>query len=479
MFIVSLWSNLPVPIAWNALTRMATFQYRALQTDGTIAEGVIDAGGRQDALRQVAARGLRPLNLAERTNGGAPAPRPSAPPARKPAAPEPAPKSPPQKSPALAAPKSSATAPAKISTPAAAKAAAPFTLSFARTEKISARALENFTRLLSSLLAAGVPLSRALVILCKEASSPVAAAKWREIHDRVVDGMTLADAMAASPETFPRVYVAMVEAGETGGFLDVVLSQIADFQAREKEMRSKVMTALLYPVILLILALGVLVFLLVFFIPRFQMIFTGFGASLPLLTQMIVSTSEILRAYGLFLVLGLLITFYLFRSWLVSEKGRRAWEGWILRAPVVGPLVAQFAMSRFCRMLGTLLGAGVPLINGLNVARRSIGNQILVDAVSNCIDRVKEGKSLGSSLGECRTLFAGSTLEMISVAEESGKLDAELVRIANVTEGDLDRQLKTAVALAEPIMLFLIAGFIGTIFIGMVIPIFTLQDYIK
>jgi type II secretory pathway component PulF len=345
--------------------------------------------------------------------------------------------------------------------------------------KVSGRELENFTRLLSSLLAAGVPLSRALVILCKESSAAAATAQWKKVHDLVIDGMSLADAMAKSPETFPRVYVAMVEAGETGGFLDVVLNQIADFQAREKEMRSKVMTALLYPTILLVLALGVLTFLLVFFIPRFQTIFTGFGAKLPLLTRMIVSTSEIMRGYGLFLVLGLAITGLMIRTWLVSEAGRRAWEGMILRAPAVGPLVAQFAMARFCRMLGTLLGAGVPLINGLNVARRSIGNQILVDAVSNSIDRVKEGKPLGSSLGDCRTLFAGSVLEMISVAEESGRLDAELVRIANVTEGDLDRQLKTAVALAEPLMLFLIAGFIGTIFIGMVIPIFTLQDYIK
>jgi type II secretory pathway component PulF len=147
--------------------------------------------------------------------------------------------------------------------------------------------------------------------------------------------------------------------------------------------------------------------------------------------------------------------------------------------PVVGSIVGQFAMARFCRMLGTLLGAGVPLIQGLNVARRSLGNQILVDAVSSSIDRVKEGKSLGSSLADCRALFPSSVLEMIAVAEESARLDRELVRIADVTEGDLDRQLRTAVALAEPLMLFLIAGFIGTVFIGMVIPIFTLQDYIK
>jgi type II secretory pathway component PulF len=217
----------------------------------------------------------------------------------------------------------------------------------------------------------------------------------------------------------------------------------------------------------------------VFFIPRFQTIFTGFGAELPLLTQIIVATSELLRSWGLVLALGLLIGGFFLRTWFLSEKGRRMWEGLMLKAPVIGPLVAQFSMSRFCRMLGTLLGAGVPLINALNVARRSIGNQILVDAVTNSIERVKEGKSLGPSLGDCRALFSGATLEMISVAEESGRLDGELVRIANVTEGDLDRQLKTAVALAEPLMLFFIAGFIGVIFIGMVIPIFSLQDHIK
>lgn len=322
-------------------------------------------------------------------------------------------------------------------------------------------------------------MSRALVILTKEASTPAAKDKWKEIHDLVIDGMSLADAMAKSPDTFPRVYVAMVQAGETGGFLDVVLNQIADFQAREKELRSKVMTAMLYPAVLLFLALGVLIYLLVFFIPRFQEIFTGFGATLPLLTQVIVGASELIRHYGLYVAAGVGLTIYFVRNWLVSEQGRRTWEKIILRLPVVGPLIARFAMSRFCRMLGTLLGAGVPLINGLNVARKSIGNQILVDAVANSIERVKQGDALGPSLSDCKDLFPGSVLEMVSVAEESGRLDQELVRIANVTEGDLDRQLKTAVAFAEPLMLFLIAAFIGTIFIGMVIPIFTMQDYIK
>ena len=427
---------------------MPVFQYKALQADGKMTEGTLDAGGRQEALRQLDERKLKPVSLAEK--GGGKAVKPTRPAKSDKAAPTPAP-----------------SGGAKVAKP------------LFEPTRVTAKMLENFTRLLSSLLAAGVPLSRALVILVKEAAAPVAAAKWKAVHDSVIDGISLAEAMGRDPVTFPRVYVAMVEAGETGGFLDVVLAQIADFQAREKEMKSKVMAAMLYPLILLFLALGVLVFLMVFFIPRFQLIFSGFGAELPLITRIIIGISDAMRNYGLYAAVALGVTCYMLRSWVGSEKGRRVWEGILLRAPVVGPLAAQFAMARFCRMLGTLLGAGVPLVQGLNVARKSIGNQVLVDAVSNSIERVKEGGQLGKSLGECRDLFAGSILEMIAIAEESGRLDAELIRIANTTEGDLDRELKTAVAFAEPLMLFFIAGFIGTIFIGMVLPIFSLQEHIK
>ena len=414
---------------------MPTFAYKALQTDGKMAEGVLDAAGRPDALRQIETLGLRPVNVAE------------------------------------TAAKAGKKGAAATASPAAA-------IHFGR-KHVSGKELENFTRLLSSLLAAGVPLSRALVILQKEASSPVAKAKWKDVHDRVVDGLSLADAMAKSPETFPRVYVAMVEAGEAGGFLDVVLAQIAEFQSREKELKSKVMTAMLYPCILLVLALVVLTVLLVFFIPKFQVVFASIHGSLPLITQIIIAASNVLRHYGLLVAAGLVGIFLLVRTWFTSEKGKRTWEGLVLKAPLIGGLIAQFAMARFCRMLGTLIGAGVPLVHGLNVARRSIGNQILVDAVAQSIERVQQGGRLGQSLADCRTLFPGSVLEMIAVAEESGKLDAELVRIAAETETDLDRNLKTAVAFAEPLMLFMIAGFIGIIFIGMLLPVLSMAEYIK
>jgi type II secretory pathway component PulF len=414
---------------------MPVFQYKALQADGLVTEGQLEAAGRAEAFAQMAGLGLRPVHLAEK-----------------------------------------AAAEAKSFDLQAAVSGLPM---FKKSDKVSARALENFTRLLSSLLAAGVPLSRALVILCKEASTPAAGAKWKEIHDLVIDGMSLADAMGRSPKTFPRVYTAMVQAGETGGFLDVVLAQIADFQAREKELRAKVMAAMLYPCILLVLATAVLIFLLTFFIPKFKPIFSGFGTALPLPTQVVLGISEGLRSYGLIVAVGIIVGGLLVRNWFASEKGKRVWEGLVLRTPLVGPLVAQFAMARFCRMLGTLLGAGVPLVQALGVARRSIGNQILVDAVSQSIERVQQGGQLGASLGDSKGLFPSSVIEMISIAEESGRLDQELVRISNVTEGDLDRELKTAVALTEPLMLFFIAGFIGTIFISMVLPIFTMQEHIK
>jgi len=415
---------------------MATFSYRALKADGKIAEGVLDAAGRPDALRQMETLGLRPVNLTEKL-----------------------------------------TAVAKNGS-AAGNAAGNISFKFG-SKKVSAKELETFTRLLSSLLAAGVPLSRALVILQKEAASPVAREKWKSVYDQVVDGLSLADSMAKSPETFPRVYVAMVEAGEAGGFLDVVLAQIAEFQSREKELKSKVMTAMLYPCILLVLAIVVLTVLLVFFIPKFQRVFASIHGSLPLITQVIIGASHLLRSYGLLVGAGAVGIFFLVRTWFSSEKGKRTWEGIVLKSPLVGPLIAQFAMARFCRMLGTLIGAGVPLVQGLNVARRSIGNQILVDAVAQSIERVQQGGRLGQSLSDCRTLFPGSVLEMISVAEESGKLDGELVRIAVETETDLDRNLKTAVAFAEPLMLFLIAGFIGIIFIGMLLPVLSMSEYIK
>lgn len=415
---------------------MPFFQYKAIATTGGTNTGTIEANSRPEAASKVKQLGLRPVRLEE------------------------------VNSPSKKNVNSTSDEIKSISFPWEGK-------------RVTFSMLENFTRLLSSLLSAGVPLSKALVVLYRETSAKAAQMEWRKLHDLVVDGLSLSEAMSRSPRTFTKVYTAMVEAGETGGFLDVVLSQIADFQSRDKELKGKVVTAMIYPALLFLLAIGVLIFLMVFFIPKFKTLFEGFDSALPLLTQVIVKASELSIQYGAFILLGVGGMAYGISRWLASSKGKRQWEKMMLVLPVIGPLSSRFAMARFCRMLGTLVHSGVPLVGGLNVARRSIGNQILTDAISDTIERVKKGETLAKSLSNCKALFSGATIEMISIAEESGKLDSELLRLAEVTEKELDQQLKSAVALMEPLMLFLTAAFIGTIFIGMVIPIFTIQDHIK
>jgi type II secretory pathway component PulF len=405
---------------------MTVFSYRALRRDGTVTAGQVEAAGRPEALAALDRQGLRAFDLLD----------------------------------AALAPGVSGAAKG-------------------RTRRLSATALEGFTRQLASLLSAGVPLSQGLNLLSHESADPAARTQWRAIHDDVIDGTPLAQAMGRYPQVFPSVYCAMVKAGETGGFLDVVLRQIAEFQSRQRDLRSRVLGALIYPAVLAVLSVGVLVFLLVFFIPRFQIIFGDFGAALPPLTRAIVGASQLLRRHGPVLLLALVTSILLLRRYLTTPAGQRRRAELMLALPLVGGVAASFAMTRFCRMLGTLVHAGVPLIGALRVARESLGNEVLADAANTAIDRVQHGDRLGASLATCPQLFPGSVVAMVTVAEQTGRLDEELLRLANETEQDLDRRLRAAVALAEPALLLVMAGFVGTIVVGMVLPIFALQDYIK
>jgi len=408
---------------------VASFHYQALTANGQLTEDSLDAPSRHDAIARLSAQGLNLLQLRESGTADATA----------------------------RTPKVAGTPPGRV----------------------PAKAREAFLRQLSSLLAAGVPLATSLHRLARETHHRAARDVWQALHDLVADGAALADAMAQFPQAFPRVTIAMVRAGETGGFLDLVLGQIAEFQSRDRDLRSKVLTALIYPCILAVLSVGVVAFLLTFFIPRFESMFTDFGATLPALTQAIVGLSTWLRKWGILVFLVLTIAVLALRRWASSERGRRQWEACLLQLPVVGPLNARFAMTRFCRMLGTLVGAGVPLVTALRVASESLGNQILVDAVREAVRRVQQGHRLASSLSECPMLFPGSVVEIVSVAEQAARLDRELIRLAETSEKELDRNLHTAVALAEPLLLFVMAGIIGTIVVGMVLPIFSLQEYIR
>jgi len=271
----------------------------------------------------------------------------------------------------------------------------------------------------------------------------------------------------------------MVRAGETGGFLELVLGQIAELRSREQELKGRVKAALVYPSVLAVLAAAVLIFLLTYFIPRFAAIFTEFGGALPWLTRAIVAASRLVIDYGLVILVAAALAVVGFRRAAASEHGRRSLERAVLGLPALGRVVARFALVRFCRMLGTLLGAGVPLVAALRVAKEAIGNQTLADAVVHATHEVQRGAPLARSLAGSPELFPASVVEMVAVAEESGRLDKEFVRLAAAYETELDRRLRMLVALAEPALLFVMAAVVGTVVIGMLLPVFTLQELIR
>src|SRR5579862_7438038 len=411
---------------------MSVFAYTAIGKDGRKTNGTLSADTKAAAISEVIRQGLHPVSVDEQKGGaGAAAARV----ARAPTAP--------------------------------------------RNGKLPQKAVENFTRELSNLLAGGVPLARALSLLYREASNPHVKFVWGSIHEEVIGGKAFADALAEWPRTFSGVYIAMIRAGEQGGFLEVVLSQIADFRTREADLKGKVKAALVYPIMLACMAIAVLVGMLTWFIPKFSGIFSQFGSNLPALTQAIISASNIVKKYGPFLAVAVVVAVVLIKRAMATDIGRRRMEKVLLGAPVLGRVIAHFALVRFARMLGTLIGSGVPLVASLRTAREAIGNQTLADTVSHAIEQVQRGEALSKALGSSPELFPPSVVETIAVAEETGRLDKELVRLATAYEGDLDRQLRMLVSIAEPLLLFAMAGMIGTLVVGMLLPIFNLQDIVK
>jgi len=336
-----------------------------------------------------------------------------------------------------------------------------------------------FARSLGGLVAAGVPLSRALTVIEREATHPAARAAWSAVHARVRDGEALADALAAQPGLFPPVFIAMVRAGEAGGFLATVLEQIADYLERSRELLGRVATALVYPALLAVVASSVVAFLLVWFIPRFATLFASFDRELPLLTRMIQHASALLIGYGPICLAAAVAAALGVRAWLRTPTGSLAWERLQLRLPGVGTVRSTLARVRFCRMLGTLLGAGVPLMQALGVAREALGSPVLAASLAETTEQIRQGTPLSVALGRAGGMLPPAALEAIAVAESSGRLPQELLRLAESGERELDRRLRALVALAEPLLLLIMAAIVGTIVVGMLLPIFDLWSAIS
>jgi general secretion pathway protein F/type IV pilus assembly protein PilC len=326
---------------------------------------------------------------------------------------------------------------------------------------------------LADLLHAGVPLLGALDILRQENAHPALADVLGKVRARVADGVSLSDAMQAHPALFSELVVSMVRAGEEGGFAEDALKRIAGFTEQQAELRSRVLGALAYPAFLMVTGILVVSGMLVFFVPNFAPIFDRLReqGELPLPTILLMGLSSFLRRYGVWLLLALVGGGWALGRFFASEAGRRLIHRWMLEVKLVGPIVQGIAVARVCRVLGTLLRNGVPMLNSLRIAKDAAGNRLLSDAIAAAADNVSAGKSLAQPLGACGR-FPREVIEMVAVGEKANKLEQVLLDAADTLERRTGRQLDLFVRLLEPVMLLVMAGIILFLVIALLLPVF-------
>jgi general secretion pathway protein F len=344
-------------------------------------------------------------------------------------------------------------------------------------KKVKARHMATFYGQLADLLAAGVPLLRSLEILERQASQPTLSVILREVRAEVADGTSLADAMTKHPGAFSELGVSMIRAGQEGGFLEDVLRRIADFTEHQEDLKAKVVGALAYPAFLAIAGTSVLFILVIFFVPKFEPIFQRLEeqGELPWLTTALIATSHTVLSYWPFLIGGVVGAYLLYRRWARSASGRLAMDRFRLRIPVAGTIFLNLALSRFARIQGTLLQNGIPLLQGLKIAKDSTGNRVLADAIDQAADNVTAGNSLATPLQACN-YFPRDVVEMVAVGEESNSLEKVLLDIANALEKRTGRQLELFVRLLEPLMLLVMAGFTLIVVAGLLLPVFKMSS---
>ena len=340
---------------------------------------------------------------------------------------------------------------------------------------IKPKHLMVFTRQLATLIEAGLPLLRGLRILLKQEKSKVMRDVLTGMGEAVESGGTFSEALAEYPWIFDNLFVNMVRAGEAGGVLDGVLARLAEFQEKAERIKAKVKSAMVYPIVVLVAALGILAFLMIFIIPKFAAIFDDLlgGKQLPAVTEFVIKTSGFFatRWYVILaIIFGSIIGGKLVKR---TEKGAQVLDMIKLRAPLFGPLFMKTAVARFSRTLGTLMGSGVPVLQALTIVRDTSGNRVIADAIQTVHDAVKEGESMALPMEQCG-VFPGMVVSMVDVGEETGALPDMLVRVADNYDEEVDTAVEGLTSIIEPIMIIMLAFIIGTIVIAMFVPLISI-----
>ena len=348
------------------------------------------------------------------------------------------------------------------------------------TGKVKPKLLCQFTRQLATLIDAGLPLLRSLRILEQQQKPGQLRVAIRLVGDDVEAGSTLSEAMARHPKTFDRLFVNMVRAGESGGVLDVILLRLADFMEKSQALRRKIIGAMIYPACVISFAVLIVVGMMLFVIPKFKEIFTGMGAKLPGITKMLLGMSDwIAHGYGwLYILASPFVIYLLFKLIGMSESGRNVLDRMKLNVPVFGQIVAKSSVARFTRTLGTLLAAGVPILEALQITRNTAGNAVYANALEQVHDGIREGESLAAPFRQSRVVEP-MVVNMIDVGEETGELDTMLNKVADTYDEEVSTLVASMVSLLEPLMVILLGCIVGFIVVSLFMPLVGLITHVS
>ena len=343
--------------------------------------------------------------------------------------------------------------------------------------KVKAKVLTTFTRQLATLVDAGLPLLRGLRVLEKQERNPTLKGVIAELALAIEGGSTFSEGLAQHPKIFNRLFVNMVKAGELGGVLEVVLNRLSEFMEKAQKIKGKVIAAMFYPVAVLVVAVAILMILMIKVIPSFESVFLGMGEGrpLPAFTRLVLGVSRAVKD-NILVTMGILISIYIvFALFKKTKFGRRVWDKFKLKMPVIGPVVSKVAISRFTRTLGTLISSGVPILQALTIVKETAGNVVVSNAVNSVHESVKEGETITAPL-EASGIFPPMVISMVDVGEQTGALPEMLLKIADNYDDEVDNAVAAMTSLLEPIMIVFLAVIVGSIVIAMFLPLIDMMN---
>lgn len=345
-------------------------------------------------------------------------------------------------------------------------------------QRASTQDIAIMTRQLATLVGAGVPLVEALTALADQVDHPALERVIGHVKQRVNEGATMADALADHPKIFTKIYVNMVAAGESSGALDVVLTRLADFTEGQARLRQKIVSALTYPIVMVIIGMVILSILMAVVVPKVTRMFEDLNAALPWTTRVLIWSADLTRNWWWLLLLLSIIFVILARAWTRSKSGSRVWAGWMLKAPLFGELNRMVAMARFARTLSTLLSSGVPILAALQIVRNVVNNQVLAEVVDEAREAIQEGEAIATPLKRSGH-FPPLVYHMVSIGEKSGQLEGMLLNVATAYESQVETRITGMTSLLEPLMIVAMGVIVAFIVFSILMPILQLNTMIQ